>query len=276
MKLLRYGPAGQEKPGLLDEGNILRDLSAHVADIGPDTLDPHTLDRLRALDPADLPAVEEAPRLGSPIARPSNILCIGLNYRAHVAEAGMTLPTEPVVFSKHTGALSGPNDVVRLPRGSNKTDWEVELAVVIGSRAQGVREANALGHVAGYTVCNDVSERTFQLERGGQWIKGKSADTFCPLGPVLLTADSVPDPQALRLWLSVNGETMQDGTTADMVFTVAHLVSYLSGFMTLLPGDVIATGTPVGTGMGRGVFLKRGDVMRLGIDGIGTLEQRVE
>lgn len=276
MKLLRYGPAGQEKPGLLDDQGRIRDLSAQVSDIGPDTLDPHTLDRLRALDPASLPLVEGTPRLGSPVARPGNILCIGLNYRDHVTEAGMALPTEPVVFSKHTAALSGPNDAVRLPRGSNKTDWEVELAVVIGSRAHGVREANALDHVAGYTVCNDVSERTFQLDRGGQWIKGKSADTFCPLGPVLVTADTVPDPQALRLWLSVNGDTMQDGTTADMVFTVAHLVSYLSGFMTLLPGDVIATGTPAGTGMGRGVFLKRGDVMQLGIDGIGTLEQRVE
>ncbi|MFA7429073.1 MAG: fumarylacetoacetate hydrolase family protein [Rhodospirillaceae bacterium] len=276
MKLLRYGPAGQEKPGLLDTEGVIRDLSAHVVDIDVATLAPQALDRLRSLNPADLPAISGTPRLGPPVAQPGNILCIGLNYRDHVAEAGMALPTEPVVFSKHTGALSGPNDAVVLPRGSNKTDWEVELAVVIGSRAQGVREAAALDHVAGYTVCNDVSERTFQLERGGQWIKGKSAETFCPLGPVLVTAEDIPDPQALRLWLTVNDQPMQDGTTADMVFPVAYLVSYLSRFMTLLPGDIIATGTPKGTGIGRGVFLKRGDVMRLGIDGIGTLEQRVE
>lgn len=276
MKLLRYGPAGQEKPGLLDAAGVLRDLSAHVADFGPDTLGPDTLDRLRAIDPASLPEVAGTPRLGSPVARPGNILCIGLNYRDHVTEAKMALPAEPVVFSKHTGALSGPNDPVVLPRGSIKSDWEVELAVVIGRRAEGVREADALSHVAGYTVCNDVSERTFQIDRGGQWIKGKSAPTFCPLGPVMVTADEIGDPQALRLWLTVNGQTMQDGSTADMVFPVAHLISYLSAFMALLPGDVIATGTPMGTGMGRGVFLARGDIMRLGIDGIGEMEQRVE
>jgi 2-keto-4-pentenoate hydratase/2-oxohepta-3-ene-1,7-dioic acid hydratase in catechol pathway len=276
MKLLRYGPAGQEKPGLLDADGLIRDLSAHVSDIDAASLAPEALDRLRALSPADLPVIAGTPRLGPPVAKPGNILCIGLNYRDHVAESGMAVPAEPVVFSKHTGALNGPNDAVVLPRGSNKADWEVELAVVIGRRTQGVREAAALDYVAGYTVCNDVSERTFQLERGGQWIKGKSAETFCPLGPVLITADEIPDPQALRLWLSVNDQPMQDGTTADMVFPVAHLISYLSGFMTLLPGDVIATGTPKGTGMGRGVFLKRGDIMRLGIDGIGVLEQRVE
>lgn len=276
MKLLRYGPPGQEKPGLLDAQGIIRDLSAHVPDITAETLAPEVLDRLKGLDATALPAVDGAPRLGSPIARPGNILCIGLNYRAHVAEANMPMPAEPVVFSKHTGALSGPNDPVVLPRGSHKTDWEIELAVVIGRRASGVREGDALDYVAGYTVCNDVSERTFQLERGGQWIKGKSADTFCPLGPVLVTADAIPDPQDLRLWLSVNGEMMQDGSSSDMVFPVAHLISYLSTFMTLLPGDVIATGTPVGTGMGRGHFLKSGDVMRMGIDGIGEMEQRVE
>lgn len=276
MKLLRYGPPGEEKPGLLAADGSIRDLSEHVADIGPDTLGPESLDRLRALNPDDLPRVEGMPRLGTPVAKPGNILCIGLNYRDHAAESGMTPPTEPIVFSKHTSALSGPNDPVRLPRGSQKTDWEVELAVVIGRRARGVRQHYALEHVAGYTVCNDVSERTFQLERGGQWIKGKSAETFCPLGPVLVTADEVPDPQTLRLWLSVNGETMQDGHTSDMIFPVAHLVSYLSTYMTLLPGDVIATGTPKGVGMGRGVFLKRGDVMRLGIESIGEMEQRVE
>lgn len=276
MKLLRYGPTGQEKPGLLDGQGRIRDLSAQVADIGPATLGPESLARLRTLDPDTLPLVEGTPRLGPPVARPGNILCVGLNYRDHASEANMALPAEPVVFSKHTGALSGPTDPVVLPRGSVKSDWEVELAVVIGREAHGVREAEALSHVAGYTVCNDVSERTFQIDRGGQWIKGKSAPTFCPLGPVLVTADEIADPQALRLWLTVNGQTMQDGTTADMVFPVAHLVSYLSTFMTLLPGDVIATGTPAGTGMGRGIFLKRGDVMRLGIDGIGVQEQRVE
>lgn len=276
MKLLRYGPVGQEKPGLLDADGAIRDLSAHVADIAPETLGPDSLARLRALDPSALPVVEGTPRLGAPLARPGNILCVGLNYRDHANEANMALPAEPVVFSKHTGAVSGPNDPVVLPRGSVKSDWEVELAVVIGRPAHGVREAEALDYVAGYTVCNDVSERTFQLDRGGQWIKGKSAPTFCPLGPVLVTADEIADPQSLRLWLSVNGQTMQDGTTANMVFPVAHLVSYLSTFMTLLPGDVIATGTPMGTGMGRGIFLNRGDVMRLGIDGIGIQEQRVE
>lgn len=260
---------------MIDAHGVVRDLSAHVPDIGPATLDPDTLSRLCALDPAHLPVVDGGARLGPPVAQPGNILCIGLNYRDHVREAGMALPNEPVVFSKHTSALSGPFDPIRMPRGSTRTDWEVELAVVIGRRACGVREEAALDHVAGYTICNDVSERLFQIERGGQWIKGKSAETFCPLGPVLVTADAITDPQALDLWLSVNGETMQRGTTADMVFPVAHLVSYLSTFMTLLPGDVIATGTPAGTGMGRGTYLRRGDVMRMGITGIGEMEQRV-
>lgn len=275
MKLLRHGPTGQERPGLLDAHGTMRDLSGVLADIGPDTLDPDTLDRLRALDPATLPPVDAATRLGPVIGRPGNIVCIGLNYRDHAAESNMALPTEPVVFSKHTSALSGPNDPVDMPRGSTRTDWEVELAVVIGRRAQGVREDKALDYVAGYTIANDVSERSFQLERGGQWIKGKSAPTFCPLGPVLITADEIPDPQALRLWLTVNGQTMQDGTTANMVFTVGHIISYLSTHMTLLPGDIICTGTPAGTGMGRGVYLRSGDVMRMGIDGIGEMEQAV-
>lgn len=275
MKLLRYGPVGQEKPGLLHTDGTIRDLSAEVADITPDTLAAGLLARLRGLDAAALPVVEGSPRLGSPIGRPGNILCIGLNYCDHAAESNMAIPAEPIVFSKHTSALSGPNDPVRVPRGSLTTDWEVELAVLIGEPCGGVREEHALERVAGYMVGNDVSERTYQIERGGQWIKGKSCDTFCPLGPVLTTADEVPDPQALHLWLEVDGKRMQDGSTADMIFPVAHLISYLSRFMTLLPGDVVLTGTPKGVGMGRGVFLKPGETMRLGIDGLGEMTQQV-
>lgn len=275
MKLLRYGPQGAEKPGLLHDDGTMRDLSGYLLDVTSATLTPEALAPLRALDPATLPVVEGTPRLGSPIANPGNLLCIGLNYRDHATESGMALPDEPIVFSKHTSALSGPTDDIPLPPKSTRMDWEVELAVVIGREAYGVSEADALSHVAGYTLCNDVSERAFQIERGGQWIKGKSSPGFCPLGPVLVTADEVPDPQALRLWLSVNGEAMQDGSTADMVFSVRQIVSALSEFMRLLPGDVIATGTPAGVGMGRGVYLKRGDVMELGIDGLGTQKQTV-
>lgn len=275
MKLLRYGPAGAEKPGLLDDDGTIRDLSGHLLDLTAAAITADGLASLRGLDPASLPVVDGAPRLGPPIANPGNLLCIGLNYRDHAAESGMALPAEPIVFSKHTSALAGPNDDVALPRGSQRMDWEVELAVVIGREAYGVREQDALGCVAGYTVCNDVSERTFQLERGGQWIKGKSSPGFCPLGPVLVTADEIADPQDLRLWLTVNGKPMQDGSTADMVFPIAHIISALSTFMRLLPGDVIATGTPAGVGMGRGVYLKRGDVMELGVDGIGTIRQKV-
>lgn len=275
MKLLRYGPAGAEKPGLLHDDGTIRDLSGHLLDLTAASLTTDALAPLLGLDPATLPVVEGTPRLGPPLANPGNLLCIGLNYRDHADESGMALPAEPIVFSKHTSALAGPNDDIALPRGSQRLDWEVELAVVIGREAYGVREADALGCVAGYTICNDVSERTFQLERGGQWIKGKSSPGFCPLGPILVTADEISDPQALRLWLSVNGETMQDGTTANMVFPVAHIISALSTFMRLLPGDVIATGTPAGVGMGRGVYLKRGDVMEMGVDGIGSMRQTV-
>jgi len=273
MKLLRHGPRGAEKPGLLHADGTIRDLSGHLLDLTADRLG--DLEALAALDPASLPVVPEGTRLGPPLANPGNLLCIGLNYRDHAAESGMALPAEPIVFSKHTSALAGPDDDVPLPRGSRRLDWEVELAVVIGREAYEVREADALSHVAGYTVCNDVSERAFQLERGGQWIKGKSSPGFCPLGPVLVTADEVPDPPALRLWLSVNGQTMQDGSTADMVFPVAQIIATLSTFMRLLPGDVIATGTPAGVGMGRDRYLTRGDVMELGIDGIGRQRQAV-
>lgn len=275
MKLLRYGPPGQERPGLIDEDGVLRDLSAKVDDISAQTLAPTVLDTLRKLEPARLPLVPGGQRLGPPVAAPGNILCIGLNYGAHADEAGMPRPTEPIVLSKHTSALSGPNDPVRLPAGSERTDWEVELAAVIGRAASSVSESDALNYVAGYTVCNDVSERHFQLDRGGQWMKGKSCDTFCPLGPILVTADEIPDPQRLRLWLSLNGDTVQDSTTSDMIFSVAEIISYLSHFMTLRPGDVITTGTPQGVGMGRGFYLKKGDVMRMGIDSIGEMEQHV-
>lgn len=276
MKLLRYGPIGQEKPGVLAADGSIRDLSGEIPDLTPQTITAETLARLKALDISSLPAVSADVRLGSPVGAPGNIICIGLNYRDHAAEAGMDIPNEPIVFSKHTSALSGPNDPVVLPRGSIKGDWEVELGIIIGETCKGVRQENALAHVAGYTVCNDVSERTFQIERGGQWIKGKSFDTFCPLGPVMVTADEIPDPQALRLWLTLNGATMQDGSTADMIFPVAHIISYLSTFMTLRPGDIICTGTPAGVGMGKGIFLKRGDVMTLGIDGIGEISQTVQ
>lgn len=271
MKLLRFGPQGQEKPGLLDQSGNIRDLSALVPDFTSATMTLETLDRLRAVNPADLPLVDSSVRLGPPV-KPDNIVCIGLNYRTHAEETGMALPKEPIVFSKHTSALSGPFDPVHIPPDSTKSDWEVELAVVIGKTALHVSEDDALSYVAGYTVCNDVSERDYQTERGGQWIKAKSYKTFCPLGPVMVTADEIREPQGLHLWLTLNGETMQDSTTGDMIFPVAHLISYLSQFMELLPGDVISTGTPQGVGMGRGVYLKRGDVMRLGIDGIGEME----
>lgn len=272
MKLLRFGPLGAEKPGLLADDGSIRDLSGHCADFTAATITLETLDRLRAIDPQALPVVDPSVRLGAPVV-PANILCVGLNYRAHAAEAGMALPSQPVIFSKHSGSLSGPYDPVRIPPGSVQTDWEVELAVVIGRQALHVSVDQALSYVAGYTICNDVSERDYQMNRGGQWLKGKSYPSFCPLGPVLVTADQIPDPQALRLWLSVNGEMKQDSSTADMVFSVAEIISHLSQFMALQPGDVISTGTPSGVGMGSGVFLRQGDVMRLGIDGIGDIEQ---
>ena len=276
MKLLRYGPPGREKPGLLDAAGTLRDLSAHIADIDGSMLDTASLDRLRALDPATLPAVEGQPRLGACVGRIGKFICIGLNYADHAAESGMPVPSEPVVFGKWTSAVVGPNDDVLIPRGSEKTDWEVELGVVIGTAASYVEEADAMAYVAGYCVINDVSERNYQLERGGTWDKGKGCDTFGPTGPWLVTADEVPDPHALGMWLEVDGHRYQNGNTRTMIFRVPQLVAYLSRFMTLQPGDVISTGTPPGVGMGvkpAPVFLRPGQTMRLGIDGLGEQQQ---
>ncbi|WP_404385614.1 fumarylacetoacetate hydrolase family protein [Caenispirillum salinarum] len=279
MKLLRFGPRGAEKPGLLDTTGTIRDLSALVDDITPALMTADDWARLRAAaaEPESLPAVAaaDAARLGPPVAGVGNILCIGLNYRDHAAETGSPEPTEPIVFNKHTSALSGPNDPLPLPRGSLRTDWEAELGVVIGKPCNGARERDALDYVAGFCVGNDVSERTYQFDRGGQWIKGKSCPGFCPLGPWLVTPEEIADPQDLPVWLELNGERMQDGTTRDMVFGVAHLISYLSRFFTLLPGDVILTGTPAGTGMGHKRYLKQGDTLRLGIDGLGEQRQTV-
>ena len=269
MKLFRYGPRGHERPGLVDHEGVLRDLSAQIGDICAADLVPSRLDRLRSVETWTLPVVAPGTRLSVPWHGMSKFVCVGLNYKDHAAEAKMALPTEPILFMKTANALTGPNDPVVLPRDSAKGDWEVELGVVIGTRARYVSEADALSHVAGYCVVNDVSERAFQLERGGTWDKGKCCDTFGPVGPWLVTADEVPDPQKLALWLEVSGERMQDGKTADMVFGVAQLVSYVSRFMTLEPGDLIATGTPAGVGMGRQRFLKPGDTMRLGISGLG-------
>lgn len=277
MKLLRYGPRGQEKPGLLDDAGHIRDLSDHVVDLSGDVLGPDRLAQLASLDPASLPVVEGSPRLGPPVAGIGKILAIGLNYRLHAEETGGKPRSEPMVFSKAITALSGPNDPVMIPRGSEKTDWEVELAVIIGSKAQYVDEERALDHVAGYAVINDVSERAFQRERGGQFIKGKSCDSFAPLGPWLVTRDEVPDPQNLYLHLDLNGERRQDGSTRDMIFGVVYLVSHISQFMTLMPGDVIATGTPDGVGLGckPPVFLRPGDVMEVSVEGLGQQRQDV-
>ena len=269
MKFLRYGEMGAEKPGVLDSEGRIRDLSGVVDDLAGDVLTD-----LPEVDPESLPLVEGAPRIGAPVGRVGKFMCIGLNYSDHAEEAGMDLPKEPILFMKATSAICGPNDTVRLPRGSEKSDWEVELAVVIGKPAKYVSEAEALDHVAGYCVANDVSERAFQTERGGQWTKGKSCDTFGPLGPWLVTPDEAGDPQNLDLWLDLNGARRQTGNTKAMVFGVAEVISYLSQMMTLEPGDVIATGTPPGVGMGQKppVYLRDGDVMTLGIAGLG--EQR--
>lgn len=277
MKLLRYGRPGREKPGLLDQDGRIRDLSDMVADISSATLTPALLRKLARVKPDTLPLVRGKPRLGPPVAGISKIVAIGLNYADHAAEAGAAIPSEPIVFMKAPSAVAGPDDTLMLPKGSKKTDWEVELAAVIGSRAQHVDEKQALEHVAGYCVCNDVSEREYQLERGGQWVKGKSADGFAPLGPWLVTPDEVPDPQNLRLWLEVNGKMRQNGNTKTMIFGMAQLISYVSRFMTLLPGDVITTGTPPGVAMGMKTprYLKAGDVVRLGIDGLGEQRQEV-
>jgi len=277
MKLLRYGPPGQEKPGILDRDGRIRDLSGVVSDIGPETLAPASLDKLRRLDAATFPAVTGTPRLGPCVARVPKVVCVGLNYRLHAQESGQPIPKEPILFMKATSSISGPNDDVMLPRNSKKGDWEVELGIVIGSKAQYVAEADALKCVAGYCIVNDVSEREFQLERGGNWSKGKSADTFCPMGPYVVTTDEVPDPQALDLFCEVSGQRMQSSNTRDMIFNVRQIVSYASQFMTLMPGDVIPTGTPSGVGLGLKPqrFLKAGDTMRLGIAGLGEQRQRV-
>ena len=275
MKLLRYGPVGQEKPGLLDANGQLRDLSGTVADINGDSLSDAALAQLRAIDPSTLPAVSGNPRIGPCVGRVGKFICIGLNYADHAAESGAAIPTEPVVFNKWTSAICGPNDNVEIPRGSTKTDWEVELGVVIGKPAKYISEAEALDHVAGYTIVNDVSEREYQLERGGQWDKGKGCDTFSPIGPWMVTKDEVADPQNLGLWLDVNVKRFQDVSTRTMIFPVAKLVSYISEFMSLLPGDIISTGTPPGVGLGQKppLYLKAGDAMRVGIQGLGEQRQ---
>jgi 2-keto-4-pentenoate hydratase/2-oxohepta-3-ene-1,7-dioic acid hydratase in catechol pathway len=275
MKLLRYGPPGAEKPGVLDGEGRIRDLSAHVADIAGATLSPDGLAALAALPLDSLPIVDPAVRLGPCVTGTGKFICIGLNYSDHAAETGATVPTEPVIFMKATSAIQGPNDPVEIPRNSVKTDWEVELGVVIGKTAKYVSEEDALDHVAGYCVINDLSERAFQLEHQGQWTKGKSADTFGPVGPWLVTKDEVADPQALDMWLEVNGHRYQNGSTRTMVYGVAFVVSYLSRFMSLRPGDIISTGTPPGVGLGQKppVYLKAGDRMELGIQGLGQQRQ---
>jgi 2-keto-4-pentenoate hydratase/2-oxohepta-3-ene-1,7-dioic acid hydratase in catechol pathway len=276
MKLLRYGPVGAEKPGILDARGHLRDLSAHVDDIAGVVLTPEGLDHLRSINPESLPVVTGAPRIGACVGRIGKFICIGLNYSDHAAETGAKVPPEPILFMKATSAVCGPHDDVIIPRGSEKTDWEVELGVVIGKAASYVDEAQAMDHVAGYCVINDVSERAFQIERSGQWVKGKSADTFGPTGPWLVTADEIADPQNLPMWLEVDGHRYQNGSTKTMVYGVRHLVSYVSQFMSLQPGDVISTGTPPGVGMGQKpapVYLRPGQTITLGIDGLGEQKQ---
>ena len=277
MKLVRYGKPGKEKPGLIDSDGRLRDLSAVVADIGPDQLSDPALARLRKLKTDTLPLVKGSPRMGCPVAGIGKFIAIGLNYADHAAEAGMPIPAEPIVFMKATSCIQGPDDPVMLPKGSKKSDWEVELGVVIGRQARHVSQKDALSHVAGYCVVNDVSERAYQIERGGTWDKGKGCDTFGPIGPWLVTRDEIANPQRLDLWLDLNGHRMQNGNTRTMIFSVAKVVSYVSQFMTLMPGDVITTGTPPGVGMGMKppVFLKKGDVLTLGVQGLGTQRQLV-
>jgi len=276
MKLLRFGPAGQEKPGLLDASGSLRDLSGVIADLRGDALSPAGLLNLAALDTASLPVVSGSPRLGPPVAGMTNFVCIGLNYADHAAETGAAIPKEPIVFLKSLGALCGPNDDVMIPKNSVKCDWEVELAIIIGATAKCVSEEAAMEHVAGYAICNDLSEREWQIERGGTWDKGKGCDTFGPLGPWLVTKDEAGDPQDLAMTLDVDGVRMQDGSTRTMIFGVRHLVHYVSHFITLHPGDVISTGTPPGVGLGKKppMFLKAGQSMRLSIQGLGEQVQR--
>ena len=278
MKLIRIGEPGFEKPGIIDNRGTWRDLSSFGEDFDEQFFASNGLQRLQNWLEHRLsscPAVSKDTRLGPPILRPSKIICIGLNYAMHAKESGMALPTEPILFFKATTALCGPNDPVRIPRNSEKTDWEVELAFVVGKRASYVSEADAMDYIAGYTLHNDYSERAFQLERGGQWVKGKSCDTFAPLGPFLATCDEIPDPHKLHLWLKLNGEMMQNSDTADLVFKIPTLLSYISQFMTLLPGDIVSTGTPFGVGMGLQPprYLKPGDVVELGIDGLGSSRQ---
>jgi ureidoglycolate lyase len=278
MKLVRYGEAGKEKPGILDAQGAIRDLSGVVKDIDAATVSPEGIAKLRSVNVESLPKVGGNPRLGSPIANVPKLICIGLNYADHAKESNLPIPAEPVVFMKAITAITGPNDDVKLPKGSKKGDWEVELAFVIGKKAQSVAEADALNYVAGYLICNDVSEREWQLEHGSQWSKGKSFDTFAPLGPWFVTADEIKDPQNLAMWLDVNGKRKQTGNTNTMIFGVKKLVSYLSYMCTLTPGDVVSTGTPPGVGMGikpAPQFLKAGDEMRLGIDGLGEQKQKV-
>lgn len=274
MKLMRVGPLGQEKPAILDKDGKVRDLSGHVADIGGAAISPEGLAKIAAIDPASLPEIT-VDRIGACVAGTGKFICIGLNYSDHAAETGATVPPEPVIFMKATSAICGPNDDVLIPRGSEKTDWEVELGVVIGKTAKYVSEADAMDYVAGYCVSHDVSERAFQTERAGQWTKGKSCDTFGPIGPWLVTKDEIANPHDLKMWLSVNGKMMQDGSSKTMVYGVAHVVSYLSQFMSLHPGDIISTGTPPGVGLGMKPpqFLKAGDVVELGIEGLGTQKQ---
>ncbi|AUT64211.1 ureidoglycolate lyase [Paraburkholderia terrae] len=277
MKLLRYGAPGHEKPGILDRHGAIRDLSSVIDDVAGSTLLPESLERLRQVDIESLPIVSAKERIGACVGRIGKFICIGLNYADHAAESNLPVPSEPVVFGKWTSAVVGPNDDVRIPRGSQKTDWEVELGVVIGKGGTYIDEADALSHVAGYCVVNDVSEREYQIERGGTWDKGKGCDTFGPIGPWLVTADEIPDPQRLALWLEVDGKRYQNGNTSTMIFNVAQIVSYLSRFMSLQPGDVISTGTPPGVGMGHKpepVYLRAGQTMRLGIEGLGEQQQR--
>ncbi len=278
MKLLRYGKAGAEKPGVLDADGKIRDLSGVIADVDAGTLSPASLRKLAKIDPASLPLVKGKPRLGACVARPLNFVCIGLNYADHAAETGAPIPKEPIVFLKSLGAYTGPNDNVKMPRGSKKMDWEVELGIIIGTTARYVTEADAMKHVAGYCVINDVSEREFQSERGGTWDKGKGADTFGPTGPWMVTKDEIADPQNLHMWLDIDGKRMQDGSTKTMIFGVKEIVSYVSHFITLHAGDVIATGTPPGVGLGKKpnpIFLKVGQTMHLGIAGLGEQTQTV-
>ncbi|MEJ4044669.1 fumarylacetoacetate hydrolase family protein [Erwinia sp. SLM-02] len=275
MKLVRIGEPGQERPALVDETGALRDISGYVDDIAGDVLLPQSLEKLRRLPVHTLPKIDGEPRIGACVGRIGKFICIGLNYADHAAETGAAIPAEPVVFSKWTSSVVGPNDAVRIPRGSVKTDWEVELGVVIGKGGSYISEDDALGHVAGYCVINDISEREYQLERGGTWDKGKGCDTFGPIGPWLVTADEIADPQQLNLWLEVDGHRYQNGNTRTMIFTVAQIISYLSRFMSLQPGDVISTGTPPGVGLGQTppVYLRAGQIMRLGIEGLGEQRQ---